>query len=163
MSKHSHAKQERIVEAVRLGLEGMAAVEFIQKSGFSMTSAGIARHLKRMGGRGRILSLIESGKGNGDILEFVLPEENFEDIRLEPPNQQDLFGEPPEDHILPFDEGAAPLYDMTKLTIAIPSDLHEALRLAARAEGKTQNQLISEILISVLSRMPDDFRRNADE
>ena len=38
MARKSMAKQERVVEAVRQGLDGGAAVEFIQHSGFAMAT-----------------------------------------------------------------------------------------------------------------------------
>ena len=48
MHRHSHAKQERIIEAVRQDLEGDAAVEFVRQNGFAMSSAGVARHLHKI-------------------------------------------------------------------------------------------------------------------
>lgn len=153
MVKHAHEKQERIIEAVRHGLEGEAAVEFVRKSGFAMTVAGIARHLRRMGGKGRIQDLIEQGRSNIEILEFVFPEESVDDLPPEVPSQAELFD---------FNSAVAaapsvrPLERETrKISVRIPEDLYEAIRLAARAERKNQNDLIVDILTSALSRLPE--------
>ncbi|MCC6696152.1 MAG: hypothetical protein IT365_11035, partial [Candidatus Hydrogenedentes bacterium] len=74
MIKQTQAKQERIIEAVRHGLEGVGAVEFIQKNGFAMTTAGIAKNLRAMGGRGRVQELINEGKTNIEIMQLCFPE-----------------------------------------------------------------------------------------
>ena len=49
MVTQAQKKHERIVEAVRLGLDGEAAVDFVRQSGFALTTTGIARHLRKMG------------------------------------------------------------------------------------------------------------------
>ena len=84
MAKQTNAKLERVVEAVRQGLEGDAAIEFIHQSGFAMTPAGIARHLRRMGGRGRIQELIDEGLTNVKILRTCLPEADLSQIGCRP-------------------------------------------------------------------------------
>lgn len=155
MIKQLRAKQERVIEAVRHGLEGEAAVEFVRESGYAMTMPGIARHLRAMGGRGRIQELIDAGYSNVDILEQVFPEEDFSHLRSAPPMQAELF----EDKLIPGEiEGEdfsdSPLYDTRKMAIKVPADLFEAIRLAAKAEHKSQNQLIVEILTAALSQMP---------
>lgn len=155
MTKQLHAKQERIIEAVRHGLEGLAALEFIQKSGYAMTQAGIARSLRAMGGRGRIQALINEGRTNVEIMETCFPDADLSHLRAEPPSQQELFG------------GAGPslptrspglrpdnIYEFRKMAIKVPADLYEAIRLASKAEGKSQNDLIVEVLTSALSRVP---------
>lgn len=155
MSKHTQAKQERIVEAVRHGLEGMAAVEFIQNSGFAMTTAGIARNLRAMGGRGRVQELINEGKTNLEIMQLCFPEADLSHLRPEPPSQQELFGGASVSRrstVVPFRDD--PLYETRKMSIKVPADLYEAIRLAAKAEGKSQNELIVDVLTSALSRVP---------
>ena len=149
------AKQERVIEAVRHGLEGDAAVEFIHQSGYAMTQAGIARHLRAMGGRGRVQELIAEGKSNLDILKRAFPEEDFSEFERIPPSQGELFGEQAAAASANFlQQTGVPLYETAKLTIRIPAELYEAIRLACKAENKTQNQLIVEILTKALSQMP---------
>jgi len=156
MVRNTRAKQERVVEAVRRGLEGEAAVEFLHQSGFAMTSTGIARHLRAMGGRGALLELIEAGKSNTEALAACFPEETFEATPTEAPSQGDLFeadDAPKPSAPLPFPK--EDLFDTTKITLRIPTDLCTALRLAAKGEGTTQSQLIIDLLTSALSRMPN--------
>lgn len=150
MSKQVREKQERVVEAVRHGLEGEAAVDFIRQSGFAMTSAGIARHLRSMGGRGRVQELISEGKTNLEILESCFPGEMLEELEAEPPMQGELFaqGSPPSVPSLRL------LPDVRKIAIKVPEDLYQAIRIAAKAEGKSQNDLLVDILSSALSRLP---------
>jgi len=148
------AKQERIIEAVRQGLEGLAAVEFIQQSGYAMTSAGIAKHLRSMGGRGHILDLIQAGKTNFEILQGCFPEDDLSHMKPVPPSQEELFGQEGGSSIhrlMPHPEN---LYEMRKMAIKVPADLYEAIRLASKAEGKSQNDLIVDVLTSALSRVP---------
>lgn len=152
MTKQVREKQERVVEAVRHGLEGEAAVDFIRQSGFAMTTAGIARHLRSMGGRGRVQELINEGKTNLEILETYFPGEEWEHLEAEPPTQGDLFAAdaPPNIPSLRL------LPDVRKIALKIPEDLYQAVRIASKAEGKSQNDLIVDILTSALSRMPHD-------
>ena len=149
------AKQERIIEAVRHGLEGLAAVESIQQSGYAMTSAGIAKHLRSMGGRGHIMDLIEAGKTNFEILQGCFPEDDLSHMKPVPPSQEELFGQQGGGHsihrFMPHSEN---LYEMRKMAIKVPADLYEAIRLASKAEGKSQNDLIVDVLTSALSRVP---------
>ena len=155
MNKQTQAKQERVIEAVRHGLEGLAAVEFIQNSGFSMTSAGIARNLRSMGGRGRVQELIKEGKTNLEIMQLCFPDADLAHLRPEPPSQQELFGEghaTRRSTVVPFRDD--PLYETRKMSIKVPADLYEAIRLAAKAEGKSQNELIVDVLTTALSRIP---------
>lgn len=149
MARQSHLKQERIIEAVRQGLEGDSTVEFMHQSGFAMTSAGIARHLKKLGGRGRIESLVQEGHSNVEILETCLPDEDLSEVRKLLPESGDLFGA-----AAPVRVENSPVYATTKLTIQIPAELYEALRAAAQAERKSQNRLITELLTQSLSRLP---------
>jgi hypothetical protein len=147
------AKQERIIEAVRHGLEGDAAVEFVCRSGYAMNTSTIVRHLRAMGGRGRILDLIHQRKSNSQILHICVPEAAAEEFPPALPQQEELFVQPHDaaEPLLPDDQ---PLYETTKVTVRLPSDLFEAIRLAARAEGKSLNQLIVDVLTSALSHMP---------
>lgn len=153
--KQHRAKQERVVEAVRLGYEGDTALEFIRQSGFALSQTGLVRHLRAMGGRGHIQTLIEAGKTNLEILHACFPDDDSMTIDLAPPNQGELFAE---EVILPaplpFTPLDTPLYPTTKLTLRIPADLYEAIRIAARIENVPQNQLIVDILTQALSRMP---------
>lgn len=151
MARQTEAKIERIIEAVRHGLEGLAAVEFIQKSGYAVTQTGIARHLRTLGGRGRVQDLINEGKSNLEIIECCYPAAELDELRKVPPLQGELFDEGPSTL---FDIPEAPLYETAKLTIRIPTDLYEAIRLAARGENKTQNELIVDILTSALAQLP---------
>lgn len=154
------AKQERIIETIRRGLEGDAAVEFLHNAGFATTQAGIVRNLRLMGGRGHVQELIERGLSNDDILEQCLPHDATQQAFRSLPHQADLFPDQPahanalreDDNALPPD---IPLYEMTKMTLRLPADLYEAIGMAARAESKTRNDLVVEILTSVLSRMPE--------
>ena len=149
------AKQERIIEAVRHGLEGLAAVEFIQQSGYAMTPVGIAKHLRSMGGRGHILDLVRAGKTNYEILQGCFPEDDLSHMKPVPPSQEELFVQ--HGGAAPARRPAAPInnvYEMRKMAIKVPADLYEAIRLASKAEGKSQNDLIVDVLTSALSRVP---------
>ncbi len=151
--KQTHAKRERIIEAVRQGLEGDAAVDFVRLNGYAVTSAGIAHHLRMMGGRARVMELIEEGNSNYEILALCFPGEKIPPPPPEIPSQPELFeGDEESAASLPPDD--TPPFETTKLTLALPNDLYEAVRIAARAEGKRRNDLIVEILTAALSRMP---------
>lgn len=158
MAKQVRAKQERVIEAVRQGLEGERAVEFIHHGGYAMTVTGIARHLRSMGGRGRIQELIDGGKTNLEILQTCFPEENLGDIHPLVLRQGELFvdvaSQKDEDLL---DSADAPLYETAKVSVRLPADLYEAIRLAARAERKSQNQLIVELLTKALSCLPGNL------
>ena len=146
-------KQERVVEAVRLGLEGDAAVEFLCSSGYAMTSPSIVRNLRMLGGRKAIEDLISQGMSNGEVLQATFPQDAAYPIPHQPPTQRELFQ--PLAAAGPLVENDdIPLYETTKLTIRIPRDLYEAIRIASKAENKPQNQLIVDILTAALSRMP---------
>ena len=155
--KQAHQKQERIIEAVRQGLEGDEAVTFVHESGYALTPAGFARHLHRMGGWAKVQTLIQEGHSNLEILQACFPEEDLQGLHEKPPTQEDLF--PAEAAAPPGRRPRKdlPLYETTKMSIKVPADLYEALRLAAKAERKTQNQLVVEILTAALSRMPGEI------
>ncbi len=163
MVRQTRAKCERIIEAVRHGLEGDSAVEFIRQSGYAMTTAGVARHLRAMGGRGRVQALIREDKTNFDILQTCFPNDDLEILRRQPPSQGELFEEPGVHSTLTHTSMDVPLYETAKMSIRLPADLYEAIRLASRAEGKSQNQLIVEILTAALSRMPQPMEQEAQE
>ena len=156
MAKQALAKQERIIEAVRHGLEGNVAVEFIRMNGYAMTVAGVARHLRMMGGRGRVQELIQAGMSNIEILETCFPRADLSELKAEqPPTQGELFAEQQFSHqSARFRPSKALPFETTKITLKIPTDLHTAIRLAAEAEHTTQNQLIVKILTSALAQMP---------
>ncbi len=152
------------MEAVRRGLEGDAAVEFVRESGFAMTSAGIARHLRSMGGRGKVQELIDKGMTNIEILETSFPEEDLGHLHEQPPSQPELFEtEPNTAPVPPPDLATAGMFDTRKIALRLPSDLYEAVRLAAKAEDTSQNQLIVDILTSALSQMPRMPHEGEDE
>ena len=155
VSMDTRQKQERIIEAVRRGLEGEAAVAFMRQSGFLTTPLGLVRHLRALGGRARILERIHEGKSNVEILELQFPAERLTRLQSSPQEQADLFGvvdlsqEPVSlPNLLPGD------FDTTRLTLRVPNDLYHALGIAARVEGVNRNQLIVDILTSALSRTP---------
>lgn len=155
--KQSRLKQERIIEAVRHGLEGDAAVEFVHNSGYAMTVAGIARHLRSMGGRGSLQEAINEGASNYEILSRIFPEEELGDLSPPEPDQQELFeggtgaaASGGKHHVAGEDP-----FEFTKLTLKVPTELYEAIKMAAQAEGKSRNDLIIEILEATLSRMPE--------
>jgi len=149
-------KQERIIEAVRRGLEGDRAVEFVCRSGYAMNTAAIARHLRSMGGRGRIQNLIELGKSNLEILQECFPAEEIQKLPLLIPTQGELFGDriSTPAPVPMMANNHLPLYETARLTLRVPADLYEALQIAAHAENKTQNQLIVDILTTTLSQLP---------
>ncbi|HNR30866.1 MAG TPA: hypothetical protein PKI11_08240 [Candidatus Hydrogenedentes bacterium] len=153
MPKQVAAKRERVIEAVRNNLEGEAAVEFIHQSGYAMTAAGIARHLRGLGGRGRVQDLIEQGKTNHEILALCFPEE-AEALPPPPPDQPELFVDELEPGRAVHAPPDAPEFEVTKLTVKLPTELYEAVRLAAKAEGTTQNQIVVDILTSALGQLP---------
>ncbi len=159
MTKQIHEKQERVIEAVRHGFEGDIAVEFIRKSGYAMTIAGITRHLRSMGGKGKVQELILEGKTNLEILELCFPEEDLDELYAEPPSQCDLFLNDLPNVAPPFQLA---LYDTRKMVIKVPEDLYEAIRLAAKAENTTINQLIVDVLTSALSRIPFSGERTIE-
>lgn len=160
MPNTTRAKQERIIEAVRHGLEGDAAVDFIHQSGFAMTTSGIARHLRAMGGRGRVQELINNGRSNLEVLKICFPEEDFDHFAAEPPSQGDLFeGDEP----MPGPSPIMPQLSTRRINIRLPEDLYEAIRLAAKAERKSQNDLIVDILTSALSQVPGSFGPEPEE
>lgn len=155
MAKQVKAKQERVIEAVRRGLEGTTAVEFIHQSGYALTAAGIARHLRKMGGRGRIQELINDGKTNLEILKICFPKEDPVNLEFLAARQEELFvdlSSHQAESQLDFPD--VPVYDTARVSLRLPADLYEAIRLAARAEGKSQNQLIIELLTKALSSLP---------
>ncbi len=153
MSKIARQKQERVVEAVRRNLHGEAALEFIRQSGFALSGPGFARHLRTLGGIGHLMELIAAGHSNVAILALcgVAGEDGIEQA---PPNQSELFSMQDfptvERGVFPPSGG----FETTKLSLRIPTDLYEAIGLAARGEGTTRAQLIIDILTHALSRMP---------
>jgi len=46
------------------------------------------------------------------------------------------------------------MFDTRKIALRLPSDLYEAIQLAAHAENTSKNQLIVDILTSALAQMP---------
>jgi len=152
MAKNTALKQELVIEAVRRGLDDGGAVAFVRQSGFALTAAGLARHLRSMGGRGRVLELINVGKTNEDILEVCFGAD--EDSLSEPDPTPSLEAhESPLTNIV--DLRATAQFETRKISIRVPGDLYEAIRLAAKGEGMSQNQLIVDLLSGALSRVPE--------
>jgi len=143
MASQTDAKRERVIEAVRKGLEGDAALAFIHESGFAMTQAGIARHLRALGGTGKVAESIQSGQSNAEILAANGPAKK-------PSPTPDDSGRRVRN--LSEDE----LFPTKKLTLQLPSDLLEAVRAAAKSMGLSQNQVIVDVLSRGLSSMPED-------
>jgi hypothetical protein len=159
MTKQVRAKQERVIEAVRRGLEGEAALEFVHQSGYALNGAAMVRYIRQMGGRGVLSTHIEEGKSNLDILHALFPEEDLQPLAPEAPNQIELFEPPgPAKPYLPFMPKHPELFETTKLTLHLPNDLYQALKVAARIEDKKKNDLIVEILTSALSQLPQTPR-----
>ncbi|MBI5092943.1 MAG: hypothetical protein HZB26_10945 [Candidatus Hydrogenedentes bacterium] len=163
MTAQLRAKQERVIEAVRRGLDGEGAIGFIRESGYATTAAGIARHLRSMGGRGKVLEFIEQGLSNAQVLLRCFPDADLSALPKEPPSQGELFGfDRSTVRLVDLDTADSPVYDTTKISVRLPNDLCEAIRLAAKAEGTTQSQLITEILTTALSRSPEMFPREPE-
>jgi len=117
-----------------------------------------------MGGRGRIQELIGQGLNNAEILRTCFPEDDLSDVVEPPPTQGDLFGEEAQEmHAHSFEPEDDAVYETEKMILKLPAYVHEAVRLAARAEGVTQNQLIIDILITALSQIPHRPDKDADD
>ena len=157
MPHHINAKRERVVEAVRRGIEGEAALEFIRQSGYAMSISGIAKHLRSMGGRGAVQELINNSKSNIEILEQCFPNEDLKELQQDKPNQGELFSHEIFEVAEADDLPNMPVFETTRMSIRIPTDLYTAIRLAARAEKKSQNQLIVDILTTTLSKKIHDM------
>lgn len=158
VSAQSHAKQERIIEALRRNLEGDGAVAFIRESGYAMTKRGLARHLGILGGRESVLQWIELGYSNEQILQKCRPDDAELQARDVPPSQPALFTESEEEappsNTIPLERKRRNDFEHTKLTLNLPNELYIALKLAACGENKTRTELVVEILSHALSRMP---------
>ena len=162
MASKSTLKRERVLEAVRRNLQGDEAIDFVRQSGYAIASAGFTRLLNQLGGRDHIQRRIQEGKSNLEILGECFPDADLSGLPVPEPVQEELFvdlTEPKGADWPPPGEG--PLYDTVKLTLNLPSDVYEALRLAARCENKSQNQLIVEILTTALSQMRPPPEENA--
>lgn len=152
MAKNTQLKQELVIEAVRRGLEEGDAVAFVRQSGFALSAAGLARHLRSMGGRGRVLELINAGKTNENILEVCFGPDEDAIGEPDPTPALEAF-ESPLSNII--DLRATAQFETRKISIRVPGDLYEAIRLAAKGEGVSQNQLIVDLLSVGLSRVPE--------
>ena len=155
MPHHINQKREKVIETVRRELEGDAALEFIRQSGYAMSISGITRHLRSMGGRGDIQKLINDSKSNVEILEQCFPNENLDEFKQDIPDQGELFSADSFQKTDLIDAANIPIFETTKISVRMPADLFTAIRLAAKAEKKSQNQLIIDLLTSALSEMPD--------
>ncbi len=162
MDNTAFEKLEAIVETVRRHLEGDAAVAFVHESGHRVTSQGMVRFFRSVGGRSAIAKRIQEGKSNVEILYDVFPSFAGRRPPLAAPVQQDLV-----------DLSGEPLYaagygdedfESTKLAIRLPNDVCRALALAAKMEGVPRNQLIVDLLTGALGRMsPPEHLREYEE
>lgn len=155
MTGHARAKQERIIEAVRMGLEGDAALDFVREGGYALTPNGMVRYLRQMGGRGEIAAHIKAGKSNLDILQELYPEEEVHLSLLQRPSQGVLFEETSTPSPSPFLHASPQPFESTKMTVYFPNELYEALRLYAHAQGKSRNDAVIELIRASLSRLPN--------
>lgn len=148
------AKQERVIESVRLGLLNEEAVEFVHTCGYAITRKSVDRYIQAMGGLERVQALIEEGNSNIDILEICFPSSNTTELKAHTPTMSEhlVTGSSPIEPLLRPDD--IPLYDTAKVTIHLPADVYEAIRLASHAEGKSQQQVIVEMLTFALSQLP---------
>ena len=149
--QQTREKQLQVIEAVRRGLEGTDAIDFIRQSGYAMTPSGIARHLRSMGGRATVAERIADGMSNVDVLQAAFPDEDLGDVAAAEPSQADLFGE---EDPAPVAHAPQSMFESVRMTIRVPEDVHEAIKIAAKVEGKRQNDLIVELLEQGLSRLP---------
>ncbi len=150
--QQTREKQLQVIEAVRRNLEGTEAIDFIRQSGYAMTPSGIARHLRSMGGRATVEAKIAEGQANHEVLQAAFPDEDIaSQVAPAEPSQTDLFGD-----TAPTSIGQSPqaMFESVRMTIRVPEDVHEAIKIAAKVEGKRQNDLIVEILEQGLSRLP---------
>jgi hypothetical protein len=116
-----------------------------------------------MGGRGKLQALVDEGFSNADILLRCFPDADLSALPQDPPSQGELFGfDRTAVRLVDLDTPDSPVYDTTKISLRLPNELCEAIRLAAKAEGMTQSQLITEILTTALSRSPEVFPRESD-
>ena len=154
MATKTLTKHERVIESIRLGRFDEEAVDFVHTSGFAITQRGLERCVQAMGGLGRVQRLIHEGKTNIEILEICFPASNVAELRAHIPTMPEYpsSGPSPIEPLVRPDD--IPLYDTAKVTIHLPADVYEAVRMAAHAEGKTQQQLIVEMLIYALSQLP---------
>jgi hypothetical protein len=158
VSKQIRQKQERCIEAIRQRLVGDAAVAFVHDCGFAMTESAFQRHVHALGGRDKIVSLFGENKTNIDILSLHFPKEDFSLLASERLHQGDLFvADAKAAGTVPFAKSNAEEFETTKLTLNLPSDLHQALRMASKAEGKNKTQLIVEILTAAMSQLPEQL------
>jgi hypothetical protein len=152
MAKNAIHKQTLVIEAVRRGLQEGDAVEFVRQSGYAISESGVARHLRGMGGRGRVLELINAGKTNEEILDVCFGTDEESASEPDPTPAMEAH-ESPLSNIV--DLRATAQFETRKVQLRLPGDLYEAIRLAAKGEGMSQNQLIVELLTNALSRVPD--------
>ena len=148
MSRQSSVKQERVVEALRQGLSGEAAVDFIHQCGYAINETSVERVLKTMGGKTRVLNLLEKGLSNVETIQVCMPEADLSALKNQTPLEETTA------QADAFSGEDAPIYPTTKMSLKIPSHLYEAVRAAAQAEGKTHNELVVNILSARLGRSP---------
>ena len=154
MAKSSRAKQDRVLEAIRHGLDGEAAVEFVHQNGFAIALPGFVRYVRQMGGRKKILDLMAEGANNAEILRTCLPEDEDHPMETLPPNQRELFPREEVTGDIEFHNIEGVEFEFTKFTVKMPTDLYTAIGLAAKVENKRRNDLIVDILTEAMSRMP---------
>ena len=154
MPKTSEAKLEAVVEAIRRQLEGEQAAECVRQLGFAMNVAGLARHLHQLGGRGKVEELIDAGYVNREIVAMQKPAPKSDKLLGQPELFNAAATTPPPERAL---------YETVKVQFTLPADLDEALRLAARGERKSKNQLVVEMLTAALARLPNMVQQEFDD
>lgn len=156
MQKAVHTKTWAIVEAVQQHKEGDEAVAFLHEHGCPMSSPAIARALRGLGGRGEVEGQIAEGRTNEEIANRPAS-----GGRSKTAAQHELFGRAESNARRTREERS--LYPTTKMTLTLPSDLFEAITLAARGERKSKNKLVVDLLTSALSRMPDPIQQEIED
>jgi hypothetical protein len=156
MQKAVHTKLWAVVEAVRQGKSGNNSVAFLHEHGCPMSSSAIARALRGLGGRGEVESQVAEGRTNEEIVNRPAL-----DGKSKTGAQRDLFGGAESNARRTREELS--LYPTTKMTLTLPSDLFEAITLAARGERKSKNKLAVDLLTSALSRLPDPIQQEFED
>jgi len=157
VNRQSKAKLECLLQALREGCRGSHAAAYVRRSGFALTAPGVEQRLRQLGGEAAVYARIAAGWSNAEIVEEAFPGENLEWMKGLPPKQGELF------EALPSAANTAALwpaakaapFESTRITLRVPSDLYEAICIAARVEQTSRTQLIVDLLTSALSRIPE--------
>lgn len=162
MSKRTRRRQERVLECVRLQLEGDAALAFLRQHGLRVSEPVLGRLIRSLGGREHLLEQMQAGLPDAEILAqcTALDDDTNQDG---PDRQAELFSM---QDFPTLERGVFPSMtglETTKMTLRVPTDLYEAIGFAARAEGTTRTQLVIDLLTHALSRMPSWDKLDDDD